>query len=186
MASIALDRSDEDLTFELPWGEELSDLCSRHPSEGTRDGIERPAAHTMEQTLGSYRDVLGDLRADRLATCGLRLREEIREYDTAWVEERRRKLVDPLANLDRAGARETLRIEREKDNVNEQIAIAEADALEFEARVRETPARRIRERSALADAAHTHRELARRELDRLGELHDIEADLREDGRHLDG
>ena len=140
----------------------------------------------LTETLDRYRGVLGELRADRLEAMAAELREGTRDLGTGELRGEAMRLGDPFLHLDRDGARETLRIERDKEVVNERIDAAEAEAQGLEAQAAQTPGMRRRARSALVDTAHAQRLLAERDLDRLGALHEVESDLRERGRHLDG
>jgi conjugative relaxase-like TrwC/TraI family protein len=181
MASLALDEIDHDLAIELP---DIADLPDWWFAPYQVEQTPREKMPTLAQTLDRHRNVLGDLRADRLAAMADAQREDVRGLGTGALREAAMAIGDPFLRLDRDGARATLRIERDKEVVNERVDAAEAEAQQLEAQAEQTPRRRGR--STLLDAAGAQRELASRDLDRLGALHDDETDLRERGRHLDG
>ncbi len=183
MASLALDEIDYDLAIDLP---DIADLPDWWFIPQQVEASPREKMPRLTETLDRYRGVLGELRADRLEAMAAELREGTRDLGTGELREEAMRLGDPFLHLDRDGARETLRIERDKEVVNERIDAAEAEAQGLEAQAAQTPGMRRRARSALVDTAHAQRLLAERDLDRLGALHEVESDLRERGRHLDG
>jgi hypothetical protein len=139
--------------------------------------------------LAPYRTILGEQRANWLERHAGKLREQLADRGLQWLHDRRREVGDPFAAFTdpevRAAALETLRLERDARILKTSIenSLKTAEALEDQAR--EHRGFRTQRRRDLLEAAATARDHAHAGLDDLGELHDIEQDLHQRGRHLD-
>jgi conjugative relaxase-like TrwC/TraI family protein len=181
VASISKRESDERIAVELPGREATPPLRGRaRITEGRREAVSVP------DPLGAYRMVLGEARAERLAARAALLGQELAHRDEAWLWQRRDELGTPLADLNAGGAHETLRVQRDKEVVQERLDAALREAAELERRAGELTGLRNRAaRSDLREEAQVRRQLAGWDRAELNVLATAEQRLRKQGRHLD-
>ena len=141
----------------------------------------------VDDPLAPYRGVLGVRRARSIEARAEKIASQVQEWDVETLRMELEQSRAAFGSLDRAGARETLRIEAARLAADRRIEQAATTARALEARALEARAvRRRAERRDLLQAADIQRRLVARDVQALALLAASERALRRDRRHLDG
>jgi conjugative relaxase-like TrwC/TraI family protein len=154
----------------------------RRPDKAAGPAGDRP------DLLADYRDVLGDRRADAIDARARELQPSLHDRGVDVLVQWRDRYAEAWEHLsaNRHGARRTLVLERDARIAAAEARMAATEAAELDARASELTFVQREAKRQLYERAEVEHEKANRGYVKLKRLRDAEADLRADGRHLDG
>jgi conjugative relaxase-like TrwC/TraI family protein len=166
VASIRLELdSGARINVDLPVAEPLPDAPLRDADRTLYPPSVQPEVPALDRSaievpdpLARYRIVLGSERADWIDAWSQLLAEEVEGRDETWLRDERDATAQAFASLDRQGALETLRVQRDRRIVSERMTRA---------------------------AVEGRHEQAERQEAQLARLAQAEQRLLDSGRHLD-